>query len=477
MFQIRKKLRKSAVELLLVVLVMAAFYAVQINAIVHDNYAGQDFQRHKMNISWSIDSPLKALTAPLTVGMCTPTLYHYLGGVVVKLFSDFSPWRTVAFFNLIINTVALLLFYVLIHRVISSPMLRISCFLLITLLPVTVITSLVIGSDAIMLLSFISLVWILIMIKDRLELGQSPGYLLATASILFVLSYLFKYPYVINLVGAVVVGVILIGNGMLGGRRMWEFLIIVIFLPSLLFVSLYAGYIRFQTPFHRDKGIVRTQDKSMSARSIVFFRQNDLQLLDAPYFHQVMLKNGVYSMPLQEANYFSYPALLHLGTFTDVLNMYEPIVYSSDDPVVLDEYYSRVRTPLNLGLMQIAVKTAILFSVVAFICMFCFFVKAVLSIVREDRQVDMTVIILLVMSLCLFAGMTVTLPTTDNTYNEGYWLPRLVMPLLVSFFVITYHVLDRSLNGRFKWLQWVVLTASSIQSIMHVAFLWVRHPV
>ena len=195
--------------------------------------------------------------------------------------------------------------------------------------------------------------------------------------------------------------------------------------------------------------------------------------MDAPFFHEERSKDGRFFRPMHECNYYSYPALLHVAIFTDVLNIDQPIVYRSDDPRVVDEYYTRVRPQENQNRMKLSVRTSLIFSVSTFFAvlwLICAYLRAVG--LRKGPQ-EIPGIILLVLGLSLFLGMMFALPFTPWPYVQGGWLPRFIVPSILSFGTILFVVLDRLPLTKPKAVRWAILAVVVAQSLLHVSFLWV----
>ncbi len=463
----------KSIELLSVALVLFVFLALELHAISRGNYAGQDYQHRLAAMRESAKDPWGTLTAPLEVGMATPSAYHNIGGFFYCIFGEGGAWKALAIVNVMGNIFALLLFYFFIRRVVRSGLLRVSCMIFITFLPVMVITAMVISADALMPLFFIAVVWLLILIVDRLDKGDSAVGLMALEGSLLIGIFLIKDSFIFILAGIVVVGIILHRYRILCGRRLLcaGFLIIVI--PVTAFTMFWFSYLNKQTPTYLSRNIPRAFWSHMDSRSLLFLKEKDVYLLDAPFFHEVRFQDGRFFRPMQECNYYSYPALLHVGIFTDVLNIDQPIRYRSDDPGVVDEYYTRVRPLENQDRMRLSVRTSLIFSVCAFLAV-GWLIGVCLSAVwqRKDPK-EIPVIILLVLGLSFFLGMIFALPFTPWPYVQGGWLPRFIVPSILSFGTILFVALDRLPLTKPKAVRWAILAMVVGQSLLHISFLWV----
>ena len=66
------------------------------------------------------------------------------------------------------------------------------------------------------------------------------------------------------------------------------------------------------------------------------------------------------------------------------------------------------------------------------------------------------------------------MPKVHGAVLGGYWTPRLVLPGLLTFAVLTFYVLDRGLQGRAgRTIGGVILGFVACQSVLHAVFLWI----
>jgi hypothetical protein len=466
--------RGKTIELLSVALIFFGFLALQLHAISRGNYAGQDYQRHSAIIRVSAQYPLLTLMAPITMTGGTPsTAYHYIGGRIYRIFGERHAWKAMAIVNVTLNIFALLLFYFLICRVVRSGLLRVGCMVFITFLPVMVVTSMVIAADAFMPFFFIASVWMLILIIDRLQKGHSAVGLMALEGALLAGAFLIKGNFIPIFAGMMIVGIILHRYRILRGRRLLFAFLLIIAVPMAVITIFWFGYMSEQTPmyFHRD--VPQSLSARINFRSLLFFKGKDAYLLDAPFFHEVRSQDGRVFRPMHENNYYSYPALLHVGIFTDLLNIDQPIRYRSNDPGVVDEYYTRVRPQENQNRMKLSVRTSLVFFLSTFFAvlwLICAGISAVWQ--RKDPQ-EIPVIILFVLGLSLFLGMAFALPFMTWTYEWGFWLPRFIVPSILSFGTILFVVLDRMPFTKPKTVRWAILAMVMGQSLLQISFLWV----
>ena len=83
------------------------------------------------------------------------------------------------------------------------------------------------------------------------------------------------------------------------------------------------------------------------------------------------------------------------------------------------------------------------------------------------------VLVPLILSLTVFLGMALGLPFTFETYHRGTWLPRHVMPIILSYGMLMFVVLENVMVNKLAWVRWVILGTVILQSFLHISFLWV----
>ena len=473
--------QKNFIERSALLLVLLFYFALQTNAIIHKNYAGQDFQSHKRQIEHSAVDPLKALMYPLVVGGGISTVYHYIGGRIFNLVDELHYMEFLAFVHLVLNIFALLLFYKLTQGIIHSQIIRLSCFILITFLPAFVVPSIVISSDAMTNFLFILIVWLMIGLWKN-----SQSWILSISITLgLVVVLLFAFNIKFNL-GAFIVAVFLLislffKNKIFDLKKYLCALILLILLPLGIIFIQYKLYIHKQI-WQPNQGTLNSfKDVSrINLRSVVFFRNPDLKLLDAPYFHEYKTVEGRLTQSIFLMNYHSYPGLLHLGIFTDVLNIYQPIYYEKYDPLSIkyhsakDEYFNRLRSEENRKKMALAVKTGVPFSLGTLLVVSWLTLSQLWNVFFKKEHIDYPLFILTTLSVTFYVLTLAHTLSQEWSYVHGGWLPRHVMPALLSFFILFFVGIDKWLAKRPLFYRIILMGFIILQSCLHCSFLWVR---
>jgi hypothetical protein len=198
--------------------------------------------------------------------------------------------------------------------------------------------------------------------------------------------------------------------------------------------------------------------------NVVFPSAADPKVFNAPTYNETIV-DGRQRYSLLTSNKFSYPALLHISMYTDIMNIFQY------DP---KQAYIGPRSASHQQRMAAAVQWGVLTSILAL-------VGTVVSLGRCGRSVlfdpvwmhtkrRRNEIIVLGFSLAYFCMIALVLPFVEFAYLKGYWLSRLVMQALVGFVFLGFVSLGDVFKSRHVRL--LVLAFSIGQAALHASFLW-----
>jgi hypothetical protein len=249
-------------------------------------------------------------------------------------------------------------------------------------------------------------------------------------------------------------------------RRAALALLVVVGPPALIGFTTYRQYRAQQKG---DLGVNVKVDPfttEMNVRSVLFFRAADYKVLDAPRYNRPSRNPpaipGHQQFELGTHNKYSYIALLHLGVFTDLLNVYQY------DP--RDDYFGPRSRPAQ-KLMALAVKTAVPFTLCALVAVPWVLVSSGYRVILRRDGGALPALIILTVSLAFWLIIVVFLPFT-GALGGGYWLPRLIVPALFGFFLVTFAFLSQTAVGRTQLGRRVCLGYVIFQSVLGLSFLW-----
>ena len=142
------RLDAVAIERWGLILALAAYALVQVNAVLHRGYVGQDFfAQHVPLIQQAMRDPW-GFTTVLTGRRTNPPLYYLLAAGVSVWCGRTRAFEVIAFLNIVINLIGLVLFSRILRRLIGDPVLRLACMVLVLFLPFALIHAVVIACDA-----------------------------------------------------------------------------------------------------------------------------------------------------------------------------------------------------------------------------------------------------------------------------------------------------------------------------------------
>jgi len=166
--------------------------------------------------------------------------------------------------------------------------------------------------------------------------------------------------------------------------------------------------------------------------------------------------------PMVVSNGFSYPALLHLGVFTDVLDFTHRGGFDRTQPRPARRQYFAAWS----------VRSALVFSVAGIIALVAFTAVTTTALVRRKPTLSVDLLVWGGLAFAWFLPLVLTLPYVGGAYTFGYWLPRLVLPALWGFSLILFWWLDQRLAGRSRSFVVAVALAVLVQTGLHVAGTW-----
>jgi hypothetical protein len=437
---------------------------VQINAILHHGVIGQDWKNN-----YTLSKEMSAdLNSVLSFSDTNPPAYYFIAALIIRLTGGVHEVEVIGLLNMLLNLGALWLLHRLALRlIVGQPALRVGLMALVTFVPVRLIHSVVLAGDALTLAPMFGLALLLIRLLEEPRPNQRM-FLALAASLTLIAGVLIKFTFMSALVATALVFAQAFRRGTWRGREAIVLCALVILPPAMLAFEQVSRHDRFGSLI---LGVPLALPASMSPASIVFLRPADRRLLDAPVYNETSaLPQEVrdaterlkYELLLQDR--YSYLALTHLATFTDLLNIFQY------DPS--DEPFGK-RDARNQRLMALAVKTALPITLLCLAAGAALTVGFLLFGVFAPARSRADAEAVLLLALGWLGNIIVFLPRVDAAYWGGYWLPRLILPALLLLFLLTFFLLDRLLKGAVgRVAAWALLVGVVCQSALHVAFLW-----
>jgi len=190
-------------------------------------------------------------------------------------------------------------------------------------------------------------------------------------------------------------------------------------------------------------------------------KPSDVRILDAPVYWDSAMIDGQPRYVLLINNSYSYPALLHLSVFTDVLD------YANEGEI--DD--GAVRPEPQKTLARWSVRLGLPFSLAALAAGLWFSLRSCIAVVRPVWAPSAGQLIWGLAALAWYLPLVLTLPFVRNSYDWGYWLARLVIPALWGFGLVLFATIDE-LFPRSRWLGAILPAAVGAQALLHLRALW-----
>jgi hypothetical protein len=407
-------------------LVSAIGFAVGLRGITHYGYIGQDFVFHRTGILSFAQSPAFTKADP-------PGLYWF-GTVMRNRVGPAHYLEAIALACLTLNSAALWVIYGFLWKGISRPPLRYAAAALATFVPFRVIHSVVLASDEFTLPGFALVAYF------TLRLFDNPRSLLSWAGMSLSLSVglLFKYTFVGLLPPVALLAAVAIWRRLPeGGRPRWVGIgILALALPTgFAAFQLIAGTNENSYHFTRKPWLPKDLPPAMRWSDILTLQKSDLRLLAAPDYY----RGALYGF-----RSYSYMGLLHVSSFTDVLECFQPPAKapSTDWNQTTVDPIPRDRSPLSQALQTVAVRWCIVFSALAIAgTLYCVVLSVVTLLLGRPLLAGATVVIT-ALATGFFLPILLSLHELTNPYVSGYWLPRLILPALLVFFTLGFVMID-----------------------------------
>jgi hypothetical protein len=446
-------------ERALIFAIFAASTILQLNGVLHHGFMGQDWRSNAESAAQALQMPAPRWI--VYVGVNAPALF-WLSALVRYATGSTAYIATTSFVLVLANTVALCVWWRLAKATIQAPSVRLAALVTLAFLPCRIIHSTVFAGDAVVVLPFTLVLWLtyeLLRVAD----ARRQAKLAVAVSVALLAGISSRY----TMASAVPVALLLL----LALRRAFPSrkvlagaLLLVVIVPGLLA----AHYHHIYTHLPSADGRRAFWNHDMDWRSLLMLRAADVDVLRAPQYLDKVSLGGVEVENLLSSNRHSYPALLHLSLFTDVLNIFQSDPSDSD---------FGVRDALHQQLMTLAVRSAIPLSLLM-ICATAVYLLRAVSYVRRLRagaaDGSLPTLIVLAFSVAFFANIALFLPFVQLAYHNGYWLSRLVIPALMGSCLLGFTFLDERLRSSGARL--TLLAYATAQAALHASFLWMRGP-
>jgi hypothetical protein len=463
-------------ESIVVAVILLTVFTVEINAVFHGGAQGQDFYYHRKRMLEAAKDPVKyivSVTDPRERADADPPLYHLCAGLVYRLAGPQRWLYAVGIMNVICNIGALLLLYLLSRFLIRQRILRICALCFVGFLPAFAITSVVFSADAFSQLPCLLTLYAAALALFRRTAPRKAILVCTIATALAISAKFIAISLLAAFCGAITLMILSHHLPLKMAMKICSFYLGVTVPIALLFL--------FLRP-HRPELYVSTAGPERLAlpgakiqlRSAVFFRAGDVQLLGAPSHWQLARNPKNQSPSFANSNRYSYPGLLCLGVFTDVLNCFQSkngLNLEPSEPWIGGALIGK-RSAANQDRMVIAVRSGSVFFLCILFTLPFFFVDSVRVVFQERSREHLLWLLAFLLGAAWLGFMICILPWVTGPYMAGYWLPRLVLPSIMIFGMLFFAGIDRLDFFRRNLVGGILLSLVTIQSLIHLSFLW-----
>lgn len=443
-------------ERIAVTALLALFAIVGLNAIGNDAFEGQDYGFHVASTLRLVHHPDAWFAQDIT----NRPLIYWIGVNGFHLTSGRAPFAFASAVFLLLNTGALWLLYDCTRRFIARPALRLACLALVAFLPATLVTTVVYAADAMVQPPFALLCWSLLRWHEAATDRESIAFA-TLGGLALAIGNFAKFTFILLPVGVLALAFLAWRWHGTKPRRLLALLLLAAVVPTGVGLWLHhkASQTLVQRPDHHRFNWKGTGE--MTWRSLLLPRWSDWRIFEAPGYWDPEYIDGKRYLPLLRENDYSYPALLHLGTFTDVLDFSHGGSQRSGRP----------RPEPQKTFSQWAVRLGVLFSVPAVLAVALATLRTVRAAITLRSPPPFGLAVWLVLGLNWFLPLVLTLPYVHYAYQWGYWLPRLVIPGLWAFAVCLFFQFHGIARSR-PHVGWLVAVVAGLQTLLAVRSVW-----
>lgn len=436
------------------------FLAVGLRCIYNRAYMGQDFAFHSPTTAKFISDPDRWFYMDYT---SRPLLY-WIGSATARFTNHQYNFELAAIINLILSSFSIWLLYASLKYCINSVSLRLVATAFITLLPVNIITTIVYAADTTAILPFCLICFGLIKANDATSrIWSTWGSILAGLGL--AVGQFSKFTFTTLPVAVVIALLCAFRFRIISPKILLRCAALCTIIPLTIGFWLHKRgqkELQGETPRH---GYVWSGTGEMSFSRLVWPAKGDSKIFDAPLYWDVRKENGADVQIMTQNNAFSYPALLHLGVFSDVLGVTLKNIVGQPERPSLQQRYAQLL--LRLGLL-------VSFPIV--IVSVGFALRAIAGLFSRRPPSNFGTWIWGALGLAWFLPIVLMLPFIKSVYTWGYWLPRLVLPGIWGVSVILFAALSYWLQQNPRWEKRGTVTASlliCLISYMSVRSLWI----
>jgi 4-amino-4-deoxy-L-arabinose transferase-like glycosyltransferase len=428
--------------------VLGISFIISVLAAFRGGYVGPDYNRHLA----------QALTSTMALDFSTPDapIPVLLGRCLFKLIGRNNGFPiTLAIIQMAINTVALWYFFLYSERCFKSPVLHLALVFFLTFLPVRVIHAVCAGTDWMTVPVFVLVLYLLDrVLSEKTSIAKNAAFL----GLALALGIWSKYSFLALLPAVFAIFVFL------WWRRAWNFQRFVticalsLVLPSALMLYSHWQSTRVKNATAQTMWLPKGGTPDMNYKDLFSIKANDAQLFKAPeYFKKEILG----------AHRHGYLGLVHLGIFTDTMNLFQYLTV----PQRLESFLipdQKARHPWKTPVMVASMSLGTLWTLCALIGTPWALFRAMRNLWKAKLEREDSSILL---GTAFFLLMFLPIPFVYCGALFGYWTPRYIVPSLLCFSLAAFLFIDRKLERGSGKVARVVIALVAVQCAIETVML------
>ena len=397
-------------------------FVLSVLAAFRGGYIGPDYYTHFARlIEWR-----KVFDFSTT----SPPMYYLLGHWLFLVIGSNNGFPiTLSIAQSALNTLAVWWFFRYTEPWFGSRLVHLAMVFFLAFLPVRVIHAATIGTDSMTVPLFV----LVLSLLNRFLSEEVPNVRSAVfLGLAMAVSVWTKYSFMAFIPALFI---ILLSVWAEHGWKVQRFLAIcalTLLLPSALALHSFWASSRVHGYNTEKHWLAKGEAPDMNYRDLLLVKRTDIQLFRAPeYFKREIL----------EGHRYSYLGLVHLGIFTDTMNLFQVLTVPQNFGSVLipDQ---KARQPWKTPVMQASMCLGVIWTVLVLVSVPWSLFHAFRNLIdRTLNQEDVTAIL----GIAFFLIVFLLIPFVHAGALFGYWTPRLILPALLSFYLAAFLLIDRKI--------------------------------
>jgi len=427
---------------------LAMSFILSVFASFRGGYIGPDYYPHFERLTkWPKIFDFSATSPPI---------YYLLGhGLFLIVGRNNAFPITLSIAQAAINILALYWFFLYSERCFDSRLIHLSLVFFLAFLPVRVIHAATIGTDA----TTIPLFVLLLFLFDRFLSDESSTK--GNAALLglgLALAIWTKYSFMALIPPVFLLFIGIWAKRRWGLQRLLAICALSLVLPSALALHSFWASSRLHGYNTEKHWLRKGEAPDMDYRDLFSVKVNDLQLFRAPeYFKDEIL----------EPHRHSYLGLVHLGVFTDTMNLFQ-VPPAGKDLGDVWEPDLKTRPSWKTPVMQASMSLGVLWPLLVMIGVPWRLFRTVRTLFNDKMQREDVVALF---GIALFLVIFLPIPFVRWGALFGYWTPRLILPALISFFLAGFLLIDEKIARNSERRVRIVFALVALQCAMEAVML------